>query len=262
MANDIAGAILEHASHFAVGFVRRVEGGGTEVIGSGILVSIEGRRGIMTAGHVGEAYEKLPEIGLVRFVAGNQQRRILPLGNTQTIILASSDSFKDGKEVLDLAFTMLPPELAASIQAQGVFLNIEKNRAKVEAAAPEEGGHCDAMLGLVAEFSERPFIQGAEWISPMRAVLHTGHVVTQENGLLTVEAMDYNRDKLPDHFGGMSGGALWRVYFVEDADGSHIVSTTMVGIASWQIDKTHIACQGWDRIDQGLIPAVREKLKL
>jgi hypothetical protein len=28
-----------------------------------------------------------------------------------------------------------------------------------------------------------------------------------------------------------------------------------------EIDKTHIACQGWDRIDQGLIPAVRDRLK-
>lgn len=262
MANDIAGAILEHASHFAVGFVRRLDGGGMEVVGSGILAAIEGRCGILTAGHVAEVYEKLPEIGLVRFVGGNQQRRILPLGDTQTIILASSDSFKDGKEVLDLAFTMLPPALAASIGAQGVFLNIEKNRAKVEGEAPVEGSHCDAIFGLVAEFSDKPFLEGAEWISPMRAVLHTGHVCAQENGLVTVEAMDYNLDKLPEHFGGMSGAALWRVYFVEEDGRSHIVSTTMVGIASWQIDKIHIACQGWDRIDQTLIPTIRKKLKL
>jgi hypothetical protein len=40
------------------------------------------------------------------------------------------------------------------------------------------------------------------------------------------------------------------------------VSTTLCGIASWQIDQTHIACQGWDRIDQGLIPTIREKLRL
>jgi hypothetical protein len=39
-------------------------------------------------------------------------------------------------------------------------------------------------------------------------------------------------------------------------------TTTLCGIASWQIDDTKIACQGWDRIDQGLIPTVREKLRL
>jgi hypothetical protein len=261
MAHDIADAILAHASCFAVGLVRRVEGAGAIVVGSGVLVSIEGRRGILTAGHVADVYNKLPEIGLVRFVAGDQQRRIIPLGNTQTIILASSASFEDGKEVLDLAFTMLPPDIASSIEAQGLFLNIEKNRAKIEGPTPDEGGHCDAALGLIAEFSDKPFIQGTDWISPMRGVLHTGHVCAQENGLLTIEAMNYNFHKLPEKFGGMSGGGLWRVYFVEDGE-SRIVSITLVGVVSWQIDQTHLACQGWDRIDQALIPAVRENLKL
>lgn len=263
MAHDIADAILGHVSNFAVGLVRRMEGtGGSTVLGSGVLMSIEGRRGILTAGHVAAAYEKLPEIGLVRFVAGGQQRRMLKLDGTQTIILQSSDTFTESKEVLDLAFTQLPPDIAASIEAQGVFLNIERNRTKMEAAPPAEGNHCDAMLGLIAEFSQAPFVEGKDVISPMRGVLHTGHVCAQENGLLTVEAMEYNLDKLPQSFGGMSGGGLWRIYFVENEKESRIVSTTLCGIASWQIDQTHIACQGWDRIDQGLIPTIREKLRL
>jgi hypothetical protein len=125
---------------------------------------------------------------------------------------------------------------------------------------PSEGKHVDAMLGLVAEFSQQPFIEGKEFISPMRGVLHTGHVCAQENGLLTVKAMDYNLHELPKSFGGMSGGGLWRVYFVEDEKESKIVATMLCGIASWQIDHKKIACQGWDRIDQALVPAVREKL--
>jgi hypothetical protein len=32
----------------------------------------------------------------------------------------------------------------------------------------------DAMLGLVAEFSQEPFIEGKEFISPMRGVLDSG----------------------------------------------------------------------------------------
>jgi hypothetical protein len=32
----------------------------------------------------------------------------------------------------------------------------------------------DAMLGLVAEFSQEPFIEGKEFISPMRGVLNSG----------------------------------------------------------------------------------------
>jgi len=135
----MSGAILSHVSNFAVGLVIREEGRGSKVLGSGVLVSIEGRRGILTCGHVAEAYERLPEIGLIRFVAGGQQRRMLKLGDTQTIIVQSSDTFTEKKEVLDLAFTALTPDAASAIEAQSVFLNIEKNRAKMEALAPAEG---------------------------------------------------------------------------------------------------------------------------
>jgi hypothetical protein len=261
---DISDAILAHISNFAVGLVLRREGGGSQVLGSGVLVSIEGRRGILTCGHVAAAYEELPEIGLIRFLAGtpqSPQRRLIKLDDTQTMILQSSDTFEESKEVLDLAFTQLAAGAASHIEAQGgVFLNIEKNRAKLESTAPVEWKHVDAIVGLVAEFSERPFIEGKEFISPMRGVLHTGHICVQENGLLTMKAMDYNLQELPKCFGGMSGGGLWRIYFVEDEE-SKIVATMLCGVASWQIDDRKIACQGWDRIDQGLIPTVREKLQ-
>jgi hypothetical protein len=57
----------------------------------------------------------------------------------------------------------------------------------------------------------------------------------------------------------MSGGGLWRIYFVENENETKIVAAMLCGIASWQIDATRIACQGWDRIDQMLVPNVREK---
>ena len=206
-AHDISDAILSHISNFAVGLVVRKSGEGSKVLGSGVLASIEGRRGILTCGHVAEAYANLSEVGLVRFVAGSgQQRRMLQLGDTQTAIIQSSDSFSEKKEVLDLAFTILSPDAVSSIEAHSAFLNIEKNRAKMEALAPSEGKHVDAMLGLVAEFSQTPYIENREFISPMRGVLHSGHVCGQENGLLTFEAMNYNLHELPKCFGGMSGG--------------------------------------------------------
>src|ERR1019366_10243766 len=72
------------------------------------------------------------------------------------------------------------------------------------------------------------------------------HLCAQENGLLTVEAMDYNLNELPEGFGGMSGGGLWHIYFVEDEKESRVIATMLCGIASWQIDDRKIACQGWD----------------
>lgn len=262
MPHDLSDPILSHISTFAVGLVVR-EGKGSRVLGSGTLVSIEGRRDILTCGHVAERYGALPEIGLVRFAGDTlHQRRIARLGDTQTVIVQSSNSFEEKKEVIDLAFTMLPSDIASSIEAQGVFLNIEKNRTKVEGWASTKEKFIDATVGLVEEFSQMPFREGPEFISPMRGVLHTGHVYAQENGLLTMKAMEYNRHQLPKCFGGMSGGGLWRVYFTEDEKEAKIAGTVLCGVVSWQIDETQLACQGWDRIDQGLIPAIRKNLSL
>ncbi len=58
MAYDISDAVLAHICNFAVGLVVSKQGAGSEVLGSGVLVSIEGRRGILTCGHVAEKYEK------------------------------------------------------------------------------------------------------------------------------------------------------------------------------------------------------------
>jgi hypothetical protein len=80
--HDISDEILARLSNFAVGIVKREEGKGTHVLGSGTLANIDGRRGILTCGHVAELYEKVPEIGLVRFVQGKSQRRMIQLGDT------------------------------------------------------------------------------------------------------------------------------------------------------------------------------------
>jgi hypothetical protein len=263
MPHDLSDPILSYISNFAVGLVVREEGKGSRVLGSGTLVSMEGHRGILTCGHVAEIYGALHEIGLVRFAGDTQhQRRIIRLGDTQTIIVQSSDSFEEKKEVIDLAFAMLPPDIASSIEAQGVFLNIDKNRTKMESWASTKEKFIDVTLGLVEEFSQTPFKEGTEFISPMRGVLHTGHVYARENGLLTMKAMEYNHHQLPKCFGGMSGGGLWRVYFTEDEKEAKIAGTMLCGVVSWQIDETQLACQGWNRIDQGLIPAVRKNLAL
>jgi hypothetical protein len=59
MTHDIPRAILSHVSNFAVGLVKREMGKGSTVLGSGVFASVEGRRGILTCGHVAETYEKL-----------------------------------------------------------------------------------------------------------------------------------------------------------------------------------------------------------
>jgi hypothetical protein len=172
MAEDLLDAIRDQLANFAVGLVQRVEGARSRVIGSGVLVSIEGRRGILTCGHVLEQYDKLPEIGLTRFIAGAQQRRIVDITDAHHIIVQSSDQWTE--EDIDLAFTYLNPEVADSIAAQSVFLNIERNRGRIGGGEPTDGHCVDVMFGLVAEYSGKPVIEGGRFISPMRAVIIEG----------------------------------------------------------------------------------------
>ena len=256
---DFADKIIERLSHYSVGIIgpsRDRPGSLSNVVGSGTLVDIGGRRGILTCGHVVEVYKDSPELGLARFVAGGpSQRRRIRMDEVYNVIVHSSDKWTETD--LDLAFTLLPPEIASSLAAQGVFLNIEKNRAKVESSVRPAGKCIDAIIGLVAEYTGAPVVESDERTFPMRAVFHRGRVVEQDNGLLIFELAETDRGELPDSFGGMSGGGLWRFFFTEDNGGFTITEMLLLGVVSWErADNRKLACQGWARIDQGLIATV------
>ena len=265
MTDDPLDVVRDQLANFAVGLVKRVEGAGSKVIGSGVLVSIEGRRGILTCGHVAEQYDKLHEIGVMRLIAGAQQRRIVDISDAHHIIVESSDTWAE--KDLDLAFTCLNPDVAGSIAAQSLFLNIEKNRDRIKSKETAIGHCVDVMFGLVDEYSENPVIEDGKFVSPMRAVIYRGNMHSDENGLLRFQTADNDREKLPRDFGGLSGSGLWRVRFADNGKGKiEIIDKRLWGVTSWQIDKENnrgaIAGQGWDRIDQGLIPCVRKNLQL
>lgn len=264
MAEDLLDAVRDQLANFAVGLLERVEGAGSKVRGSGVLASIEGRRGILTCGHVAERYDKLPEIGLVRFIAGSQQRRIINIADAHHIIVESSNVWSE--KDLDLAFTYLNPEVADSIAAQSIFLNIDKNRKKIEAGEPAKCHSIDVMFGLVDEHSEQPFKEAGKFVSPMRAVIYRGNMQSDKNGLLRFQTADDSSEHLPKSFGGLSGSGLWRIHYFDHGAGKfEIIENRLWGITSWQMDKVNnkgaVAGQGWDRIDQGLIPEVRKNLK-
>lgn len=266
MAEDLLDTVRGQLANFAVGLVRRVEGAGSKVIGSGVLVSFEGRRGILTCGHVAEQYDKDREIGLMRLVPGTQQRRIVDITDAHRIIVQSNDEWT--QRDIDLAFTYLNPEVADSIAAQCVFLNVEKNRARIEGEGNElERCHSiDVMFGLMAEYSKEPTIEGNRFVSPMQAVICRGRMHSDDNALLQFQTIDNAPEKLPRHFGGLSGSGLWRIHFADHGAGKFtIIEKRLWGIASWQVNTQNntgaVTGQGWDRIDQALIPSIRVNLQ-
>lgn len=126
---------------------------------------------------------------------------------------------------------------------------------------PKYDRHVDAAFGLVHEFSGEPKRGGGRVTTPMKGILTPGHVVARENSVMTLECMDYSVPQLPKSFGGTSGGGLWRVYIADEPDGSYrALETRLIGIATFQRDATHIMCQAMERIEQCLVPAIRQRL--
>jgi len=123
---------------------------------------------------------------------------------------------------------------------------------------PDRDTHVDAVFGLVDELSQEPVASAGAVTTPMRGLLTPGHVIDRRNGAMTLECMDYNIPDLPKSFGGTSVGDLWRMYLNSAADGSYEhVQTRLCGVASFQRDANHIVCQGIERIEQRLLPAIR-----
>jgi hypothetical protein len=132
---------------------------------------------------------------------------------------------------------------------------------KLAAGEPKYDRHVDGVFGLVHEFSGEPTRRGGLVTTPMQGVLTPGHVVALENGVMTLECMAYNVPLLPESFGGMSGGGLWRIYLADNPDKSYrALDIRLVGVASYQGNATHIMCQAHQRIEQCLAPSIRENL--
>jgi hypothetical protein len=124
---------------------------------------------------------------------------------------------------------------------------------------PNRDAHVDAVFGLVDEFSGEPAAENGLVTTPMKGVLTPEHVVTRQNGVMTLECMEHNIPDLPKSFGGTSGGGLWRMYLNVGGDGSYgEVQTRFCGVASFQRDATHIVCQSFERIGETLVPPIRQ----
>jgi len=255
MTKDASEIFLSKVAQYSLGFVN--PGPPPSVLGSGVLAIIDDMKGILTCAHVATEYANRTEIGLVGFMRDQIQRLRIPLAETQTFYLGEPPWRESG---FDLAFTRLPPDVVATIQARWSFLNLLQNSAKFHTGEPKHNKHADAILGLVHDWSEKPITDSGFVTTPMKALLNTGHIASRRNdGMLTFETMEYNQSDLPNSVAGSSGAGLWRLYMTEDQDHNYeFVEMRLLGIASWQIDKTHVACQGIDRIEQAPIPSVQK----
>jgi hypothetical protein len=74
----------------------------------------------------------------------------------------------------DLAFTRLPPDVVATLNAISVFLNWESNMSKFAAGEPKYDRHVDAVFGLVEERSDDPRRGAGLVTTPMQGFSRQG----------------------------------------------------------------------------------------
>ncbi len=254
MTKDAGPLLFGRASQFSVGLMALDPHLGARVLGSGVLVSVEGRRGILTCGHVAECYANRSEIGLITVAGRSPQRDVVQLRETETITLGNGPW---SEKAADLAVTWLPPETSSSIAAKSSFLDLMQNAQKHARGEPQFTKRADAILGLLDERTDKPAANNGTWVTMIRGLMNAGRIVAEDRGAITFETTENNVPDLPKSFGGTSGGGLWTAFLNVVSDGNYqLAEFRLSGIASWQIDATKIACQANARIEQLLLPEI------
>lgn len=236
--------------------------------GSGALVTVGSIHGILTAAHVLVELPEKGRVGLVRFPMRQ------PIALRQTIdmdyaekLVIRADSWTDNGP--DLGFLKLSPEDVGTIKARNLFFDLGMKRDSILSGKLPDPPFFDGISGMIAEWTadltpEREYAR----VKSFGAMYGIGRVVKEHEAsgfdLLDFEVTYGPGVDSPSSFGGMSGGALWRVY-CSDNNNSHpiVLDKVIVGVAFYQSEvvqqKRIITCHGPQSIYGRLIDAIRER---
>ncbi|MER8708004.1 hypothetical protein NKH49_20945 [Mesorhizobium sp. M1088] len=184
--------------------------------GSGSLVRIGERRGVMTARHV---LDELPDKGEVPFLDfgrpdKQRQKHLLVIQHCRRFDLPENDRRRD---VPDLAFLQLPANEIVRLEALGCsFHNLSRNFSEPFPTGFPKDSFIDVVAGVVEEFSEA-LLSDTGGLTTAFTTLPTFAKVVGQNfvGGYDIKEVTFHFDedmRRPTTYGGMSGGALWRIF--------------------------------------------------
>jgi hypothetical protein len=267
LLEETRGAIADFTVGFANLSVRNAEED-AEVAGSGTLVTVGPIHGILTAAHVLKNLPNSGEVGLVRFprAPSPAQRQTINMSLAEKLAIATSDWTSTGP---DLGFLRLPERDAAALYATNVFFNLSKRRDLVLAGDHPAPKYVDGISGMIAEWtSPLPDQSVFARAKSFGALYGVGCVIREHNAggydLLDFEVTYGPDTDSPERYGGMSGGALWRVYISETNDGQQSVADKRIfGVAFFESDKVGqkriITCHGPKSVYGNLIDAIQQQ---
>jgi hypothetical protein len=230
------GPILDATiSRFTVAFVH-VEGGTPKPLGSGTLVKCASVQGILTCAHVLREIQKVREIGICVFparkIAVQQTKVDVGLVYPGAVEIYDEERPGEGK---DLGFLPLPVPLLTSLKAKASELDLELHAGRARASRPDNSEPVEAVAGMVGKMTPPAVIRDGKLVLCVEGLINIGKFIetTTRDGFdyIRLEPVPASQFELPDHYGGTSGGGMWRVYVRKQPDGSYTaVETRLVGV--------------------------------
>jgi len=243
-------------SVFSIGFANLITAGEHEDVvaaGSGALVTVGAIQGILTAAHVLEALPTQGRVGLIRYTSTPViHKQTIEMAFTEKLIIRGSGSESDGP---DLGFLRLAPDQVATLNATNVFFNLSKRAESILGNRFSCHPYFEGVCGIVAEWTidDTSGEAGRGRLKGFRGLFGVGKVsgTREVNGydLVSFETDRRENEEAPSDYKGVSGAALWRVYFTRDSDNQLSVSDKAIfGVAFHQsqlIDGMRtISCHG------------------
>ena len=255
---------IDRIADYTVGFVHR-RAKDAQYLGSGTLVSIEGRKAILTAEHVMEKVAKEDYVCLAlptRFRPSALNSPRIDLDYVTQVRCGSSKSKADGP---DLAVLLLLEPAASVIPSTKNFYNLSKRRQKVL----EEPWPVDKwpwlLSGVADEWTrDGPPEAGFERVIEFDGAVGFG-IAENERIVGGFDYLDFVAEygenySGPERFGGYSGGSVWQMPCKLDGGKITVSDLILSGVAFWQSGKDGsqrvIKCHGRMSIYQHLIDRV------
>jgi hypothetical protein len=135
----------------------------------------------------------------------------------------------------DLGFLRLPAHTVAALEAVLSFYNLSKRRDDALANRVPAPSSADSIVGTISELTDdiptaRPRVRAKSFTAIFGP--GTSSAITGADGydLFEFEVTPGPDFKLPNSFGGTSGGAVWRFYIAEKNGAASVVDSRIVGV--------------------------------
>lgn len=240
LPEELTDKIIEEIKPYAIsllGIREDISGEQIQLLGSGTLVQIEDRYGILTAQHVTPLWKKYKKIGLN---LGTFEHK--PLIESITLPIVEVGIPVSNSEGPDLAVIILPEYIIGTIKAKNLFWNISSNKQAILSKPIDLNICLSFFCGTIEEWTKTEESAGTfDKLMSYRCLCgFTGiedYWVKQEFDYLKLSVLYKDRDDLPVSFGGGSGGGIWGVVLHRLDDGKITYSKPLLlGVAFYQTE--------------------------